>query len=146
MEYERIIFLDSNFWIYLFDETTPEHPYIRKYFSEIYETSILAVNLIVMIEVIHYLVKRLGVPTAKKKWELFSTMALYYENLNFEDLDSIFSELCNYSHLGIGGRDATIISFLKSYNIKKICTHDKSFKQITEIEVIDPIPENLEKL
>ena len=138
-----IMFIDSNYWIYLFDKRTPEHPYIKKHFSSIYDSNQLAVNVVVMIEVMHYLVKRLGIPIAKEKWELFSSMDFISDDLTFQNLDDVFIELSKYSHVGIGGRDATILAFLSRANIKNICTHDKSFRNIPNIEVIDPIPENL---
>lgn len=141
MEKQTIIFIDSNYWIYLFDEATAEHIYIKKHFEKIYDDCQMAVNIIVMIEVMHYLVKRLGPNLAKNKWNLFYAMDLISDNLDFQDLDQIFIELSNFSHAGIGGRDATILSSMKKLNIKKICTHDKSFQDIPEIEVIDPIPE-----
>ncbi len=140
MEDQGIIFIDSNYWIYLFDQTTLEHPYIKDHFEKIYDSTKLAINVVVMVEVMHYLVKRLGVPLAKEKWELFSSMDFLGGNLEYGMLDDVFLELSNYVHTGIGGRDATILSFLKNNNIKKICTHDKIFKQIPELEVIDPIP------
>ena len=142
METERIIFIDSNFWVYLFDQTTPEHTYVKECFGEIYDNYTIAVNTVIMIETMHYLVKKLGVPVAKKKWEIFSSIDFYFDNLLFEDLGSIFSELCDHTHLGIGSRDATILSFLKKKGIKKICTHDNAFKRISGLEVIDPIPKN----
>jgi predicted nucleic acid-binding protein len=140
MEEYEIIFIDSNYWIYLFDQTATEHQYISAHFNELYDSVKLAVNVVVMIEVMHYLIKRLGPIIAKEKWELFSSMDFKIGNLQYRDLDNVFLELSNYSHLGICGRDATIIAFLKSNNIKKICTHDKAFKKIHELEVIDPIP------
>jgi len=143
MEDKPIIFIDSNYWIYLFDETTNEHSYVKNHFDEIYEDSILAVNVIVMIEVMHYLVKRLGATLAKDKWELFSSIDFAIGNLNFKDLDSVFVEFSKYSHYGIGGRDATIIAFLKSSNILNLCTHDKSFRNIPDLNIIDPIPDDL---
>ena len=143
MENKPIIFIDSNYWIYLFDETTDEHPYVKNHFDEIYDDSILAVNVVVMIEVMHYLVKRLGATLAKEKWELFSSIDFVIGNLDFEDLNSVFIEFSKYSHYGIGGRDATILAFLKSYSILKLCTHDKSFKNIPDLTIIDPIPDDV---
>ncbi len=45
-----------------------------------------------------------------------------------------------FIHAGIGGRDATILASMKKLSIQIICTHDISFKKISNIEVIDPIP------
>ncbi|GAH78895.1 unnamed protein product, partial [marine sediment metagenome] len=64
-------------------------------------------------------------------------------NLEFYNLDSIFSELITYAHTGIGGRDASILALMRSAGIKKICTHDKAFKKIPNLEVIDPTELNL---
>ena len=71
---------------------------------------------------------------------MHSSIDFLIGNLEFKGLDRVFEELSNYTHTGIGGRDATIISFMKSNNIKAICTHDKSFKRVPDLEVVDPIP------
>jgi predicted nucleic acid-binding protein len=143
MEAKPIVFLDSNYWIYLFDKTTAEHQYILEHFKNLYDNAFLAINTIVMIEVMHYLVKRLGPTVAKEKWEFFSSIDFIIGNLEFEQLDSIFSIFCKFSHTGIGGRDATILSFMEGKNISKLCTHDEAFKKIPNIEIIDPIPNKI---
>lgn len=143
MDQKPIIFIDSNYWIYLFDKTTVEHEYTKTHFGKLYDESFLAINTVVMIEVMHYLVKRLGPEIAKEKWELFSSLEFLVGNLEFEELDNIFSVFCKYSHTGIGGRDATILSFLDINKIQKICTHDNAFKKIPNLEIIDPIPEGI---
>ena len=143
MEGKDIIFIDSNYWIYLFDKGTPEHPYIKEHFNLIYNSNELAVNVVVMIEVMHYLVKRLGATLAKEKWDIFSSMELINDDLTYNNLDDIFNELSKYSHLGIGGRDSTILSFLFRAKIDTICTHDGSFKKVPNLKVIDPIPDGI---
>lgn len=139
MDQKPIIFVDSNYWIYLFDKTTDEHESVKKHFNNLYDEAVLAINTVVMMEVMHYLVKRLGSEIAKEKWDLFSSINFIVGNLEFEGLDTIFSILCKYSHTGIGGRDATILSFLEINQIQKICTHDNAFKKIPNLEIIDPI-------
>jgi predicted nucleic acid-binding protein len=96
-----------------------------------------------MVEVMHYIVKRLGTTVAKEKWQLFSSLDFIVGNLEFEQLDSIFEVLSKFSHTGIGGRDATILSFMEDNNITNLCTHDKAFKKIPDIEIIDPIPNEI---
>jgi len=140
MENATIVFIDSNYWIYLFDETTPEHPYVKNHFEEIYDEFQIAINIPVMIEVMHYLVKRLGSNLARPKWDIFSSMNFIYDDLTFQDLDLVFNELSDFTHTGIGARDATILASMKKLSVQKICTHDKSFKQVSDIDVIDPIP------
>jgi uncharacterized protein len=143
METKSIVFIDSNYWIYLLDKTCDEHEHVINHFNDLYDNSSLAINTIVMVEVMHYLVKRLGTIIAKQKWQLFSSIDFIVGNLEFEELDRVFEVLSKFSHTGIGGRDATILSFMEDNNITKLCTHDKAFKQIPEIEIIDPIPNQI---
>ena len=140
METKSVVFIDSNYWIYLFDKTCDEHAYVVDHFKDLYDTASLALNTVVMIEVMHYLVKRLGPTVAKEKWQVFSSIDFIVGNLEFEQLDQIFTVLSKFSHTGIGGRDATILSFMEEQNITKLCTHDKAFTKIPNIEIIDPIP------
>ena len=140
METKPIVFIDSNYWIYLLDKTCDEHDYIVDHFKVLYDSSSLAINTIVMVEIMHYLIKRLGTTIAKQKWQLFSSIDFIVGNLEFEQLDRIFDVLSKFSHTGIGGRDASILSFMEDNNITKLCTHDKAFKKIPDIEIIDPIP------
>ncbi|KKM17226.1 hypothetical protein LCGC14_1677890 [marine sediment metagenome] len=140
MEDTAIIFIDSNYWIYLFDETTAEHIHVKKHFDKIIDQCQIAINIPVMIEVMHYLIKRLGANLAKPKWDLFSSMNFINDDLTFQNLDLVFNELSSFTHTGIGARDASILASMKKLSVQKICTHDKSFKQIPSIEVIDPIP------
>ena len=130
METKPIVFIDSNYWIYLLDKTCDEHDYIVDHFKVLYDSSSLAINTIVMVEIMHYLIKRLGTTIAKQKWQLFSSIDFIVGNLEFEQLDRIFDVLSKFSHTGIGGRDASILSFMEDNNITKLCTHDKAFKKI----------------
>ena len=140
MENKPVIFIDSNYWIYLLDAATIEYVHIKNHFEKIYDNYKFAINVVVLIEVMYYLVKRLGNQIAKDKWKLFTRIDFICTDIVFEDLDNIFNELINYSHTGIGGRDATIINSMKALNITEICTHDKIFQKIPDIKVIDPIP------
>ena len=137
-----MIFIDSNYWIYLFDQTTEEHQYVKAHFGTLFDEFRLAVSTVVMIEVMHYLIKRLGPSDARKKWDLFSSIDFMIGDLTYEDLDGVYDSFSRYSHSGIGGRDATILSFMEANNITKLCTHDQAFKKIPDLEIIDPIPEN----
>ena len=41
MEAKPIVFLDSNYWIYLFDKTTAEHQYVLEHFKNLYDNAFL---------------------------------------------------------------------------------------------------------
>jgi predicted nucleic acid-binding protein len=140
MEAKSIVFFDSNYLIYLLDKTCDDHEYIADHFKELYVTSSLAINTIVMVEIMHYKIKRLGLTIAKEKWQLFSSIDFIVGNLEFEELDRVFEVLSKLSNTGIGGRDAIILSFMEDNNITQLWTLDKAFKKIPYIGIDDPIP------
>ncbi len=139
MENETLIFIDSNYWIYLFDQTSPEHNAVKTHFQTIYPEAKIMVNVIVMMEVMHYLVKRLGPEIAQEKWKLFTSIPMDVGNLEHMELDSVFEILKTYSFTGVGSRDATILSYMKRKKIVDIATHDKDFAKIDFVRIIDPI-------
>jgi len=49
--------------------------------------------------------------------------------------------LGRYAKLGIGGRDAAIMATMMAEGVNKIATHDKAFRAVPELTVIDPIPD-----
>ncbi|MGC9777670.1 MAG: hypothetical protein HZR80_00340 [Candidatus Heimdallarchaeota archaeon] len=55
-------------------------------------------------------------------------------------------KLYQTKHLGLGGRDACILAIMEEEKIKKLLTHDQSFKQIPNINVIDPIAKEKREL
>ena len=136
---KTMIFIDSNYWIYLFDKTTPEHQAVKDHFREIYPTATIMVTVVVMMEVMHYLVKRLGPEIAQKKWELLSTIPFEIGDLVHIELDTVFDMLKTYSFTGIGSRDASILAYMKKKKIVNIATHDENFTRIESVEVIDPV-------
>jgi predicted nucleic acid-binding protein len=145
MENKTIIFLDSNYWIFLFDETTQEHPMIKEHFASIYGKFQFASNTVVLLETMHYMVKRLGSELVKEKWEWFMRLDMVIDELTLPCMDTTFAEFIKYSHTGIGGRDASILASMKRLgDIKTLVTHDQSFSKIPEIEVSDPIGNNKE--
>ena len=94
METKSIVFIDSNYWIYLLDKTCDEHEHVINHFNDLYDNSSLAINTIVMVEVMHYLVKRLGTTIAKQKWQLFSSIDFIVGNLEFEEFKKYIDNLC----------------------------------------------------
>jgi predicted nucleic acid-binding protein len=132
METKSIVFIDSNYWIYLLEKTCDEYDYVVDHFKDLYDSSSLAINIFVMVEIMHYLIKQLGTKIVKQKWQLFSSINFIVGNLEFDQLDSIFEVLSKFSYTEIGGRDASILSLTEDNNITKLCTHDKVFKKIPD--------------
>ena len=60
-------------------------------------------------------------------------------DLDLSLMDLSISMLCDYSHLGIGGRDATLLATSKQTRTNEIMTNDAAFKKIDWVKVTDPL-------
>lgn len=131
--------VDSNIWVYYFDENLPEHSTVVKYLVPLIKQENIATSTIILMEVIHYLFKRLGPVIGYEKSHVFQLG--HFETLEFtsKDLDEFLDTFQKVSHHGIGGRDVTILVCMKKAGISKLVTHDQDFKKIKGIEVIDPV-------
>lgn len=134
-----MIVIDSNIWAYYFDQTLPEHKPVVEALRRVLHKEKIMITVIIAVETFHYLVKRLGPLIGKEKADIFLNYDFEIIPLTEGMLEDTLKHLALNSHLGIGGRDATIITAMKANNIKKIMTHDQSFKIVADIEVLDPI-------
>ncbi len=138
----NILTIDTNIWAYYFTQDVPEHKYVEKALDKIIrsEKEQIAVNTVIVMELAHFLVKNLGPIQAKEKLDIFLSFPFTVGDLDYSNVLDSIEELKRYSHLGIGGRDATVLAFMRKGGMKKIMTHDAALKKIDWLEVIDPIP------
>ena len=131
--------VDSNIWVYYFDENLPEHSPVVKFLDPLIKQENIAISTIIMMEVIHYLFKRLGPVIGLEKSHIFQIG--YFETLEFnsKDLDEFSDTFQQVSRHGLGGRDVSILVCMKKAGITKLVTHDQDFRKITDIEIIDPL-------
>ena len=134
-----MILIDTNIWAYYFDSTLPEHTQIIKPVEDALRQSKGAVNSTIVIETMHYLVRRLGSLVGGEKGQVFLNYGIPIYMLDAEALELTLLRLCELSHLGIGGRDASILATMAQNNLVEIMTHDQAFKRVPDIKVIDPI-------
>jgi predicted nucleic acid-binding protein len=145
-----MIMIDSNMWIYYFDESLEEHKYVKEPIRGIImrEEGILA-NTIVIQEVAHYLIRHESV---KDFWEdinyITRLRSMKLLDFDYDMMRNALKILSKYWNYGIGGRDAVLLATMAVKDVNEIMTHDGAFKKIRskfdEIEsfsVIDPIPE-----
>ncbi|MDH2899338.1 MAG: type II toxin-antitoxin system VapC family toxin [archaeon] len=126
-------------WAYYFDKDAPEHKYVEKPVDRAIRSDQIIINTVIVMELSHFLIKNLGPVQGGEKMASFLSFPLIIVDLDYKlTLDSI-EELKRYSHLGIGGRDATILAFMRRLASKKIMTHDDALKKIDWLEVVDPI-------
>jgi uncharacterized protein len=99
----------------------------------------IVINTVIVMEVAHFLIKNLGPISGGEK--LGSFLGFPFSMVDFDykgSLDSI-EMLKRYSHLGIGGRDATILAMMRRAKVKRIMTHDMALKKIDWLEAVDPV-------
>ena len=134
---EGMTFIDSNIWCYYFDRSAKEHDAVSKCLELILEGRV-AINTVVAMEVAHYRIKNLG-NLGKKKMDLFLSYPMEIVDFDQSLIRESIEYLAKYSQTGIGGRDATILASMQELGIQSLMTHDRAFKRIEFIEVIDPI-------
>ena len=134
-----MIYVDANYWIYWFDERLPEHKYVVDVMRSAIEEGIV-MNVITMLEIAYYL-RFLPKAEFEERMRLIrGLMTLEIIPLDIALLDKALELLGEYAHLGIGARDSVILATMRELGLTRILTHDKSFRRIEWIEVIDVIP------
>jgi predicted nucleic acid-binding protein len=134
-----MILVDSNIWAYYFDKSLDEHKKVIKPLESALRKEKVAVNATIVMESLHYLVKRLGPLVGGEKGQIFTNFGISFYALDVEVLRVTHQKLCEFTHLGIGGRDASILATMELEDIKDLMTHDQAFKRIPEINILDPI-------
>lgn len=130
--------IDSNIWAYYFDADAPEHGAVALEVEQALRGGAL-INTVVVMEVAHFLIKNLGPVVGKKKLDVFLSFPFAIDGLDVDLMKIAIDELCSYSHLGIGGRDATLLASMRRRRVDRIMTHDEALKKVPNIKAIDLI-------
>lgn len=134
-----MIYVDSNYWIYWLDERLPEHPHVEELMTKGISEGI-GISRVTLMEVAHYL-RLLPKPKFAEQIDAIKNLA----TLTLVDLDAHISTsaldmLPEQASKGLGGRDCVILATMKATGIERIATHDRAFKSVKDIKVIDDIP------
>jgi len=134
-----LIYIDSNYWIYWLDERLPEHLQVEKTMNAAVLEGVV-INRVTLVEVAHYLrmlpkqrfIQQVGAI------QNLSTLTLF-------DLDARITNLAvemlpEQAPKGLGSRDCVILATMKATGIERIATHDRAFRSIRGIKVVDEIP------
>jgi len=126
------------------DKRHLEHSYVTRTMRAAIREGIL-LNLTSLLEVAHYF-RNLGEAELVARMDKLRNLT----TLTLTDLDAATAEealkiLAKDSDKGIGGRDAVILATMHLKGVKRILTHDKAFKRLDGIRVVDPIPPNIPK-
>lgn len=134
-----MLIIDSNMWAYYFDKEAPEHPLVADRIDETLGSEKIVMNTVIIMEVAHFLVRNLGSIVGKGKMEVFFSFPFTIIDLDYNLTLEAIDTLATYHHIGIDGRDATILATMKRLDFNRIMTHDESFKRVDWTEIIDPI-------
>jgi len=134
-----MILIDTNIWAYYFDTTLPEHEQVIHPVETALRQNRATINSTIVIETLHYLVQRLGPLAGGEKGHIFLGYGIPLFILDANGLEITRQKLCEFHHLGIGGRDASLLATMAQHDLSKIMTHDHAFKRIPNIKVDDPI-------
>jgi len=134
---ESLIFVDSNIWCYYFDRSAQEHNAVSKSLEQVLDDGV-AINTVVAMEVAHYLIKSLG-SEGKRKMDVFLSYPMQIIDFDQYLARKSVEYPAKYSQTGIGGRDATILASMEELGTRKLMTHDRAFKRLDFIDVVDPV-------
>lgn len=134
-----MIYIDSNYWIYWLDPTLPEHRHVTKIMSEAVESG-LTTNYVTLLEVAHHLrnLPKGEFLTVMESIKSLSTLTL--SEFDAQTASLALDLLPQYAPTGLGGRDCIILSSMQLAGVRNIATHDRAFKGIKGIKVVDDIP------
>lgn len=136
-----MVFIDSNTWCYYFDSSAEEHEQVAETLEEILEENEVTMNTVVLMEVAHYLIKNLGPVEGQEKIDTLLGYPFRVVDFTYSLFESSVDSLARQSHAGIGGRDATILAAMAEAGEETLVTHDKAFRNIDRVDVLDPAEE-----
>lgn len=135
-----MILVDANVWAYFFDANTKEHARVKATLPRLLGDDELLMPTVVQMEVVHYLVKRLGVAAAEAV-DTFLAQAASVEPLT-GGITAEASRLLLAQHAsGIGGRDAALLVMAKRHEAS-IFTNDKDLAKVAKsmgLKVANPV-------
>lgn len=139
-------FLDTNILWWYFVQSSKHHLEVKKFLDPLIlniENGFL-VNEFVIIELLHYLIKKQGTQGYKLADLLlsgkFPFIEIYYDILQASDLQGILKIVHQYgTTTSLGGRDASIIHSMRIHSITHLITHDSAFKHVENLSILDPI-------
>lgn len=134
-----MILVDANIWAYFFDANTSEHTRVQVALPRMLGDEELLMPTVVQMEVVHYLVKRLG-PKATDAVDAFLSQAAAVEPLT-GGITAEASRLLLAQHsMGIGGRDAALLVTAKRHEAT-ILTNDKDLAKVAKsmgLKILNP--------
>lgn len=136
--------LDANVWIYFLDAGLTEHDRVREQVADVVRTAPLFTTTVLQMEVVHYLHGQLD-RAVDAVDSFLSVEDVTVAALTPADVERAATLLGAHEHVGIGGRDATVLAAMERHDVSRLWTHDAALKQMDErfdwLSVRDPVTE-----
>ena len=125
-----MILVDSNVWVYFLDASTKEHARVNAALPRLMDEEELLVPTLVQMEVVQYLVKRLGAG-AGAAVDAFLAQAAEVAPLTGGITSEAARLLLAHHGDGIGGRDASLLVMAKRHSAT-ILSNDKALVKVAK--------------
>ena len=134
-----MLIIDTNIWAYYFDQDSAEHKSVIDPVEKALKSEQIVINTVIVMELAHFLIKNLGPVEGGEKLGLFLRFPMTISDLGYRAVLDSVEMLKRHSHLGVGGRDATILAMMHEAGTKRLMTHDEALKRVDWLQAIDPI-------
>ncbi|MGC8515178.1 MAG: type II toxin-antitoxin system VapC family toxin [Thermoplasmata archaeon] len=134
----KLVYIDSNYWIYWFDQRLPEHESVDGIMQETIRKGSV-VSTVSIMEIAHYF-RQLPKDEFDLRIETILRLStLKVINLTYDIMREALSLVPIYNSIGLGARDCVILSTMKFVGTDMLLTHDFAFKKVNGITVSDNI-------
>ena len=120
------------------DDQSPLHARVAPQVEAALKTQQTAINTVTVTEVPHLLVKDLGPVEGAEKLAAFLGFPFSVVDLDYRSALGAVETPKRCSHLGIGGRDATVLRMMGKLKMKSMMTHDDALKKVDRLEAVGP--------
>ena len=137
-----MICIDANIWVYYFDSRADEHERVRPQMADTLENRRPFCNTAIQMEVVHFFANQFE-DTKRYVDRLLGFEDLAVADLVIEDVERARELLVSHPHVGIGGRDASLVASMERRGVPELWTHDQGLKRLGDrldwLTVKDPV-------
>lgn len=115
----------------------PEHRAVARAVRAVLGKPLLMTTVLQM-EVAHVLVRQMGLGGGLDRMAALMSHPFEVDPLDEDLVAQAMEQMRLHSHLGIGGRDATLLASMARRGSTELWTHDAALKRVPGIKVRDP--------
>jgi predicted nucleic acid-binding protein len=98
----------------------------------------LLMTTVIQVEVAHVLVRQMGLAQGIDRMTALMAHPFEVDPLDEDVVAGAMEQLRLHAHLGVGGRDATLLASMARRGSTELWTHDAALKRVPGLKVVDP--------